>query len=51
MDADDPNEILLVGLVRTAVGVAMSTAKTNPLPIGVHRRPSAVNSAFALIGG
>ena len=38
MDADDPNEMFVIGFLRTMGGVAMGTAETNPLLIGVHRR-------------
>ena len=38
MDADDPNEIFVIGLSQTMDGDAMGTAETNPLLIGVHRR-------------
>jgi hypothetical protein len=48
MDADDPNEIFVIGFLRTMGGVAMGTAGTNPLLIGVHRRPSAVDLPFRI---
>jgi hypothetical protein len=48
MDADDPNEIFVIGFSQTMGGDAMGTAEINPLLIGVHRRPSAVPMLFRI---
>jgi hypothetical protein len=44
MDADDPNEFVVIEILQATFGVSMGTAGTIPPRIGVHRRPSAVNS-------
>ena len=43
MDADDPDELLVLGFLRAIVGITIGTTNTNTTLIGVHRRPSAVN--------
>jgi hypothetical protein len=50
MDADDPNEMIGLGFPWTSCIVALGSDTPNSPLIGVHRRPSAVNSSFALIG-
>jgi hypothetical protein len=42
MDADEPNEKFVFGLLRMAGNIAVGTAKTESVLFGVHRRPSAV---------
>jgi hypothetical protein len=46
MDADEPNGIFVFGFLQAAGVGAMGTITTNPLLIGVHRRPSAVQMLF-----
>jgi hypothetical protein len=47
MDADGPNELVRIGFLRALGVVTMGMARTNPLLIGVHLRPSAVSLPFA----
>jgi hypothetical protein len=46
MDADDPNEIFWLELLRAKGNDSKGTDMTIPLTIGVHRRPSAVPMLF-----
>jgi hypothetical protein len=44
-----PAKYFLVGFLQAVVAAAMGMPETNPLTVGVHRRPSAVQFHSAAI--